>query len=111
MIEKPEHSENRTTQQNRALHKWFTMVAEELNGAGLDIRKTLKEDFEIPWSSTLVKEILWRETQKIALGKDSTTELEKKEIDVIYEILNRFLAKHEIHVPWPAMLPPGPSDT
>jgi hypothetical protein len=94
--------ETRTDQQNKALHKWFTMVSDSLNENHLDVRTALKEDVELRWSPRLVKEILWRETQKILFGKNSTTELYKAhEIDQIYEILNRWLAKHGIHVPFP----------
>lgn len=96
--------DQRTLTQNAALHKLFGLISEELNAAGLDVRTTLKPDFEIPWNPRLVKEILWRETQRVVLGKDSTTELEKqKDIDLVYDVLNRFLAKHGIHVPFPSV--------
>ena len=81
------------TQQN-ALHLYFQLVAEALNDAGLDIQKTIeKSPIDIAWSRESVKELLWRPIQKTIYGKQSTTELEKsKEIDAVWENLNRFLA-------------------
>lgn len=97
-------NEQRTPQQNRALHLYFTLVADRLNAAGLDMRAVLKPDVEIPWSSDTVKEFLWRPVQKLSVGKDSTTVLTTREIDRVYDVLNRFLAeKHGIHEPFPSL--------
>ncbi len=96
-------TEPRTTQQNKALHLYYKLVAEALNDAGLDMRKTLKEQIDIPWSMGTVKEYLWRPVQKILIQKESTTELDKgQEITRIYEVLNRHLGeKFGIYVPFP----------
>ena len=84
--------EQRTSQQNKALHVYFGLVAEALNDAGLDIRKTVPID--IFWSYESVKELLWKPIQKSIYGKQSTTQLDKhKEIDIVWEHLNRFLAR------------------
>lgn len=92
----------RTLIQNRALHKFFELLADELNNAGLDMRKTLKPEIEIPWSKDTVKSYLWKPIQDAQLEKESTTELTTKEIDLIYNTLNRFLGeKLSVHVPFP----------
>ena len=96
------NEKQRTTQQNRALHKLFTQIAYELNEAGYDMKKTLRADVEIPWTSAMVKEHLWRPIQEIYLQKHSTKELNTQELDKPYEILNRFLAGKGIHVPFPS---------
>lgn len=98
MLEKP-----RTIQQNKALHKYFSLIAERLNDAGLDMRTVLKPEVEIAWSRETVKEYLWRPIQKLQLQKRSTTELTTKDIDVIYDTLNLFLAKQGIHEPFPSL--------
>lgn len=69
----------------------FTQLAEELNDAGLDMRKTLKPTVDIPWNGKTIKEYLWRPIQKAQLGKESTTELTTKEIDLIFETILRHL--------------------
>ena len=94
----------RTVQQNKALHVLFNLLAQNLNESGLDMRKTLKPGIEIPWSGRSVKEYLWRPIQKAQLNKQSTTELNTKEIDAVFETLNRHLGeKFELHTPFPSI--------
>ena len=94
----------RTTDQNKALHLWFRLVAEELNNAGFTVNHVLAKKIELNWNERLVKEILWRELQERLLGKKSTTELEKHmDIDAVWETLNRHLGQEfGVHVPFPA---------
>lgn len=96
---------HRTDAQNRALHLWFTQLAEALNEAGFDMKKTLRQDVDIPWTLTSIKESLWRPVQKSYTGKKSTTDLNKqKEIDDIYDIINRTIGERTgVYVPFPSM--------
>lgn len=92
----------RTLTQNNALHLMFDQLAEKLNDAGFDMKKTLKPSIDIPWSKMSVKEYLWRPVQKAQLGKESTTDLTTKEIDEVFETLCRHLRQKlgiEIHFP------------
>lgn len=82
----------RTNKQNKAIHKWFTMIAEQLNSAGLDMRKTLKEEIEIPWTGKSAKEFLWRPIQAAMYQTNSTTELDTKELTKVADTLQRHLA-------------------
>lgn len=94
----------RTLTQNRAFHLYFTMVAVQLNNSGLYINKLIKEDkykADIDWSGNLVKENLWRPIQNAILDKKSTTQLEKSEVDRVYNTLNRYLSNMGISVPFP----------
>ena len=94
----------RTIQQNKALHLWFTLLAEELNNAGLDMRKTLKSEVEIPWSPQTIKEYLWRPVQIAQLQKQSTTELNTDEIDKVWKTLNRHISeKFGLYIPFPSI--------
>lgn len=95
---------NRTDQQNKALHLFFRELAETLNDAGLDQRKVLKPGIDIPWTEDAIKEALWRPIQLSYLRKKSTTELTTKDIDRIYDILNRHLSEK-----FCISLPPFPS--
>lgn len=94
----------RTLKQNNALYKYFSMLSEELNSAGLDVQKTLSPKLEHPWNAELVKELIWRPVQEACLGKKSTTELSKqKDIDVIYDVINRHMGQNfGIYVPFPS---------
>lgn len=94
----------RTTRQNRAIHLMFTQLAQSLNDHGLDMRKTLKPEVDIPWDGRTVKEYIWRPIQKAVLGKKSTTELTTKEIDGVFEIINKHLGeKFGIEIQFPSI--------
>lgn len=82
----------RSTKQNSSLHLYFEHLADELNDAGLDMRKTLKPEVEIPWSAKTVKEYIWRPIMKAQIGKKSTTEMETNDIDLVFNTITRHLA-------------------
>lgn len=100
--ENPERQ--RTAQQNRALHVYFSLIANALNDAGYDMRKVLKPEVEIPWSPSAVKEYLWRPIMKAQLRKFSTTEMSTTDIDSVFDTINRHLGeKLGIHEPFPSL--------
>lgn len=93
----------RSGQQNRALHKYFSMLADKLNEAGLDMRKTLREDVEMPWSADLIKDFMWRPLQKAMFDVDSTAKMKRADYTKVYEVLNRHTAsKLGVSVAWPS---------
>jgi len=97
----------RTGQQNKALHKYFATVATTLNDAGYDVVHTLRHDAEVPWNPILVKDMLWRPLQVAMVQKTSTAALDTSEIDKVYSVLNKHLGeKLAIHVPFPSDEPP-----
>jgi len=93
----------RTDSQNRALHTYFTLVAEALNDGGFTLDQVVKLD--VPFTPALVKELIWRKVQKQVLSKSSTTELDKQsDITEIYDIVNRSLSeKLKISVAFPSI--------
>jgi hypothetical protein len=97
------HGKQRTLTQNRALHLFCTMLADTLNAAGLDMKKTLKPDAEIPWDCASVKERLWKPIQEAVIGKLSTTEADRIEYSKVHEILaHHLVTKLGVQAPeWP----------
>lgn len=92
----------RTTQQNKAMHKYFTLLAEELNNAGLDMKHTLKPEVEIPWTPEMVKRHLWKPIQRIVTEKEHTADLASGEPNRVYEVLDKHISeKFGIHVEFP----------
>lgn len=82
----------------------FTHLADELNSAGLDMRKTLKPEIDIPWNGKTVKEFIWRPIMKAQLGKKSTTELNTKDIDQVFDTIVRHLGQeHGVSIEFPSM--------
>lgn len=102
-IEITRKAKQRTLTQNKALHLFLTMLAEKLNDAGYDMRRTLKHDAEIPWNTASAKEFLWRPIQKALTQKTSTTEITTVEPTQIHEVLCRHLGSKlgVVCPPWP----------
>ena len=94
----------RSLQQNRALHLYFTLLADELNLKGIEFKKFIRVD--IPWSGIMIKEILWKPLQKVYLKEKSTTKLTTKSMNEIYDIMNRLISertKGEVQVTFPSL--------
>lgn len=93
----------RTNQQNKALWKYFELLADTFNSMGLDMRRVLRPSIDIPWSKESICEFLWKPIMDFQLRKESTTELTSKEVDEIYDTLNRHIGeKFGVHVPFPS---------
>lgn len=89
----------RSTEQNRGLHKFFNLLAEELNTKGKDMKLVLRDDVDIWWTTESVKRYIWKPVMKAMTGKDSTKELSKTnmEIDKVHEQIMKWLGeKHGI---------------
>tara|TARA_R110002096_G_scaffold197160_1_gene380398 strand:+ start:276 stop:674 length:399 start_codon:yes stop_codon:yes gene_type:complete len=92
----------RTTTQNAAIHKYFDLLATELNDAGLDMRKVLTKRPDIPWSGDTVKEHIWRPVQEAMALDASTARLNRDQVSMVYDVVARFLsAKFGVYVPFP----------
>ena len=92
----------RTLQQNKALHLWYKQLADALNDAGYDMKQVLKPNVAIPWNERMVKEHLWRPVEKAVIGETSTTKLETVDVSAISDIINRHLSeKFGVFVPFP----------
>jgi hypothetical protein len=107
-----EETKTRTPQQNKCLHGWLNSVAEALNDAGLDMKKTLKPAVEIPWTGPSAKEFLWRPIQEVLANVESTTDASTKEYILISEVITRHLGdKHGVSIPpWPTQQNRGGKD-
>ena len=94
----------RTDAQNRALWKYFELLADELNSAGYDMKKVLKPNVDIPWSKQTICDYVWKPIMKAQIGLESTTEMTTKDIDQIYDTINRHIGeKFGLHVDFPSI--------
>jgi len=94
--------QRRTSAQNRALHLWYSQLADKLNESGFDMKKIIHVD--IPWSGDTVKQYLWKPLQKMILGTTSTRSLKRDDLDKVFDPLNKTIAERtegNIHVPFP----------
>ena len=87
----------RTNSQNRALHLWCELVAQTLNDAGMEmvvnVPDKTRKPWEVPWTKTSVKEQIWRPVQIAMTEKESTTEAERIEYNLVYEAISRRFAQ------------------
>lgn len=90
----------RTPQQNKAMHKYFEEVANELNEAGIS-QAAFMADLEVDYTKETIKNI-WRTIAKKKFGKDSTADFTTKELQEVFEDFNRHIAKFGIHIPFPS---------
>lgn len=91
--------EQRTAQQNRAIHAYCRHVARDMEAHGIDMLEALT----LPISPTMetVKMLMWGRIQKVMFDKDSTAELEPAEVDQIYQVMARHLiTAHGIDIPF-----------
>jgi hypothetical protein len=96
-------AQTRTAKQNRALHKYCSLLAETLNDGGYTVQVILAKAFGREWNMEAVKSLLWKPLQKLIIDKESTADADRVEYTKVYEQVNRHLG--EIFgvpsVPWP----------
>jgi hypothetical protein len=82
----------RTITQNSALHKYCELLAEALNSAGYDVGTTIT--VPVDFTKDTVKEYMFKPIMTaLHPDKASTTELNTKEVNEVYEQLNRLTAE------------------
>lgn len=97
-------SENRSAQQNKAMHVYFAALSSALNDSGRTMADVFGEKIEgISWTPAMVKDAIWKPIMQKATGKDSTRSLTKAEVTEVYEILNQFMSNNfGIGIEWPS---------
>jgi len=105
LIELKEVRKTRTNQQNRAMHKFFTIIADELNNIGATFSYEFgSEIMELPYTSELIKETLWKPIQKALFNKDSTTEITTEEINQIIDVITLKFGEMGIPITFPSRI-------
>ena len=93
----------RTNAQNNALQVYCKQLAEAFCDRGLDMKRVLKKEIDIPWTQDSVREYLWKPLQKAVIQKESTTDANTNEYSKVYDVLNRHIAdKYGFSVPFPS---------
>lgn len=87
----------RSDAQNRAMHKWFTQIADTLNDAGYEQQINFGT-MDVPWSMEAVK-INFKMIAYKQFGKMHTSELTTKELKDVQETIIRELANKGIELP------------
>lgn len=93
----------KTATQRAALHVWLEQMADALNSAGMDMKKTLKPEVDIPWTKLLVKEYIFKPVLDAMTQKESTEEMVTVDPDRVYKVICRHMADNHGFTcpPWP----------
>lgn len=96
------HKNTRTSRQNRSMHLYFTLVAEEANNAGYEMRDLVLDNVPIRITLESVKE-LWKIMQKTMYGTTSTTQLKTNQVSEIYDAMNVVISERlKLSIPFPS---------
>ena len=92
----------RTTSQNKAIHKWFSLIANEARNNGETAGMLLKRPAELPITETMLKDC-YKQIAKKMFDKDSTTKLSTIEMQAVNVVFERVIAERlNISVPFPS---------
>jgi len=95
----------RTLKQNNSIHKYCELLAKELNTLGLDMRVVLKPDYRIWWTTESIKENIFKPVVNAMYSVDSTTKLEKQQVDKVHEQIMQMLGEKfgVEYIPFPSI--------
>jgi uncharacterized protein YqgV (UPF0045/DUF77 family) len=94
-------AKKRTLPQNRALHKYCTEVANELNAHGISL-KAIVTRVNVDWTMEAVKSVL-QAIAKAKFEKAHTSELTTTEIQDVYLEFNKIISELGISMGWPSI--------
>ncbi len=102
-IELTKKKEKRTTQQNKALHKFFMIICERLNEMGMEFQYTGIKGLELStrYTETIVKEFFWKPIQYTLFEVESTTKLNTNQINEVAEVIIKFFAEKGVYIEFP----------
>lgn len=94
--------DDRTLNQNSALHLYLTMLEEECTNTGATMDMIIKKPQEIPITRHLLKD-LFRFYGKTMFKRDSTAKLKKDEFSVVLMAFQKVVAERlGISIPFPS---------
>jgi hypothetical protein len=95
----------RTGQQNKALHKYFTFIADELNELGLEFQYfgVSGKQLSMRYNSTIVKDYFWRPIQQTLFEIESTTKLNTVQMNEIIDVITKFFSDKGVVIPFPSV--------
>lgn len=96
----PKPKKQRSLAQNRAMHKLFGNIANEMTAQGIGMRPLLA-NVELEVSGKNIKEV-WRAVQITETGKESSTDLTTDECEAVWQHMIPILRKTGLEAEWPS---------
>ena len=95
--------ETRTSTQNRALHKFFVLICEQLNEMGMEFYYSgIKgADMCTRYTPDIVKEFFWKPIQKTLFDIESTTKINTQQINEISDVIIKWFGEKGIVLEFP----------
>lgn len=93
----------RTIQQNKALHKFFMIISEELNELGQEFCYTgvKGQDLSLRYTPEIVKTFFWKPIQSALFDTDSTTKLDTTQMNNIIDVIIKFFGDKGVLIEFP----------
>ena len=93
----------RTLKQNSALHKFFVIIATELNDLGEEFtyQGLSVEAISTMYTPDIVKNFFWRPIQTALFDVKSTTDLTSKQMNDIIDVIVKFFGEKGVYVEFP----------
>ncbi len=96
----------RTIQQNKAAHKYFSMMSDEMNKHGITQRLLFDSFKDMDTTKHSVKQAFQRVAYALC-GTSETHKLTTKQITEVYEAFDFYISqRHGVRVEWPSNEPP-----
>jgi len=102
-IDLTELSDKRSSLQNRSLHKFFIIIADELNELGMEFQYFgLKGTvLSTRYTTNIVKNHFWRPVQQTLFNIESTKDIDTKQINEITDVIVKFFGEKGVYVEFP----------
>lgn len=103
IIELTQKRSSRSYLQNRALHQFYVLVAEELNELGMDFQYFgLKgQVLSTRYTPTIVKNQFWRPIQLTLFDIYSTKDINTIQINEIFDVIAKFFSERGVYIEFP----------
>ena len=94
---------SRTTQQNKALHKFFLIICERLNEMGMEFNYIGLKGLNLStrYTPIIVKEFFWRPIQITMFDIESTKKIDTHQLNEVAEVIIKFFAEKGVVIDFP----------
>lgn len=95
----------RSALQNRSLHKYFTIISDELNELGMCFNYfgVKGQALEMRYTPHIVKEFFWRPIQIALFDIESTTKINTKQINGVIDVVTKFFGDRGVVLHFPSV--------
>ena len=98
-------SDKRSSKQNRALHKLFTIMSEQLNEMGLEFQYCGVKGSMLStrYTPEVVKNYFWRPIQMALFDIESTKHINTIQINEVVDVISKFFGERGVIIEFPSV--------